>query len=198
MHILTFLGIFVVLAALAVGFIFWMTEGGGSVEKLQARAEQVRTALKPVEVQVLRLVSLARDWIDKRNGVAPQAPRGELPSVNGRLPGPGRFDFLVIDEVRHQNQLRRVDKSLGRGYEDGPLTATIVRDPNNAEDRNGCKVYIETTRVGQLSDDDARFYLRLLESRAITSASRFEVSARLIGGYGDRKHYAVVVDLPIR
>ncbi len=197
MHILTFLGIFVVLAALAVGFIFWMTEGGGSVEKVQAKAEQVRTALKPLEVLVLRLVSLGKDWIDKRNGVAPQ-PRGELPPVSGRMPGPGRFDFLVTDEIRHQNQLRRIDKSLGRGYEDGPLTATIVRDPHKAEDRNGCTVYIETTAVGRLSDDDARFYLRLLESRAITSASRFEVSARLIGGYGDRKHYAVVVDLPIR
>lgn len=70
MHILTFLALCLVLAALAIAFIFWMSEGGGSVEKLQAKIDRVRTALKPAEALLVKGYKAAAAWINSRRASA--------------------------------------------------------------------------------------------------------------------------------
>ncbi|MES2821890.1 MAG: hypothetical protein V4812_23195 [Pseudomonadota bacterium] len=70
MHILTFLTLCLVLAAIAIAFFFWMTEGGGTVEKIQAKIDQVRTALKPAEVVLVKGYKAVAQWIHKRRASA--------------------------------------------------------------------------------------------------------------------------------
>ncbi|MCY1547373.1 hypothetical protein D9M68_834270 [compost metagenome] len=94
--------------------------------------------------------------------------------------------------------MRKVEKALGRGYDedDHELHASIITEPDNPHDRNACAVYLAGKKVGYLPRDVAKGYVKAMAKQGIRGVSRFQAKARLIGGYGEKKHIGVMLDFP--
>ncbi|WP_375738074.1 HIRAN domain-containing protein [Pseudomonas boanensis] len=211
MSAITFLTICTVIVGGLIVLFFWLTEGGGSLEKIKMKLGPAWNASKAVATYLQEAFRQAGKQTEQRKSLKlkqlrqPQSRQTtssihtELPELDGRLPGPGDFSFPVVGESHYQKNLRQVEKKHGRGYEeDGEaLIASIVTEPENPHDKNACAVYIEGLRVGYLSRGDAASYVRQMASHGIRGVSHFHAKAKLIGGYGDKKHYGVMLDLPV-
>lgn len=191
----------IVIGAL-IALFFWMAEGGGSIDKVQ---KQLSPLAKLAVAAWSKSVAIYRNHANQKRSKAFKARRSvtqggshELPELDGRLHGEGDFRTPVAGESHYQVHLRKVEKTLGRGYEeDGhELHASIITEPDNPHDRNACAIYMAGKKVGYLPRDVAKEYVKAMAKQGIRGVSHFQVKARLIGGYSQKKHIGVVLDLP--
>ncbi|MFG5862702.1 HIRAN domain-containing protein [Metapseudomonas sp. CR1201] len=206
MSAIAFLTFCTIIIGSLIGLFFWLTEGGGSLEKLRSRIAPAILAIRSVTrffATSYREAAEQRKAAQQRRQPAPKpkfnaaSSSSRLPELDGRLRGPGNFDFHIVGESHYQGALRRIAKTEGRGDDGDGLLAYVVTEPDNPHDPNACAVYIGDQKVGYLSRDDAENYVSQMKRHGIAGISCFETKAKLIGGYGEKKHFGVMLDLPV-
>ena len=122
------------------------------------------------------------------------------PSVQGRLPGPGTYEFDIVGESKYQDALEAI---CGGRTEDGAehqTEAVLYLEDSNPYDNLAVRVDIGGHTVGYLSRKDARSYrqqLRQLGHERIVC----RCDAMIVGGWRrsrtDQGHFGVKLDLPV-
>lgn len=135
-------------------------------------------------------------WLLRRGRSPANPTNGMVVELTGKLPPTGECEFHIVGESHYQKHLKMVLKNFGRG-DNEPLNAFIVTEPTNPYDKNACAVYIAGEKVGHLSRDDAKEYVRQMRRNKIPPQSRFQVAARLIGGEKNKPNIGVMLDLPL-
>lgn len=101
--------------------------------------------------------------------------------TEGSIQGPGDFACEVVGESKYQHHLERI--AGGRTEEGADLRkqAVLALEDDNPHDKNAVCVRIDGLRVGYLPRPMAKMYRK-----------------RLDRGEGDRGHFGVRLDLPIK
>lgn len=222
MSAITFLAIGALLIIAMLCLFFWLTEGGGSVDKMRDSLIPIATKISKAtvyfrsawaEASAAKQKGQASDPIPSpiaisqviRKTAPPPPPKGkrlnapspvELPPLTGVIRGTRGFDFHVVGESHYQPALRKIRNSTDMKY-DNEHQAFIVTEPDNPYDRNACAVYIQGMKVGFLPREAAAEFVRQMrQAYGVTGVMNLECKAKLIGGYGDKKHLGVMLNLP--
>ena len=123
-------------------------------------------------------------------------PQVELPPLTGIIRGTSRFDFHVVGESYYQAALRKIRNSTDMAH-GNVHQAFIVTEPDNIHDGNACAVYIRGWKVGHLPRNSAAEFVRQMRHEyGVEGVMCLECRAKLTGGYRDKPHLGVMLNLP--
>jgi hypothetical protein len=110
---------------------------------------------------------------------------------------PGGFTVEVLGESHYQEALEAIAGGKWEDPSDMEVTAYLIREPDNAYDRNAIAVYIRGRIVGYIGRDDAAEYAPILDELWVKYQCRAACQARLKGGwrrYIEQPHGGLTTD----
>jgi hypothetical protein len=118
----------------------------------------------------------------------------------GRLPGPGTFEFDIVGESNYQAVLESICGGRTEESAQHLTEAVLYLEDSNPHDNQAVRVAIQGQTVGYLSRNDARSYraqIRQLGHPEIVC----KCDAMIVGGWHrsrtDRGLFGVKLDLPV-
>lgn len=118
-------------------------------------------------------------------------------NYDGRAEIGQQYPFNIVGEASYQKNIAKL--AVLRGDRDcfTEVTATITREPNNAYDKNACRVDINGLTVGYFARNHAESWIKLLDKLNMPENSRVHVDAVIVGG-GDGRQFGVRLNMPSR
>lgn len=94
-------------------------------------------------------------------------------------PHPSNNYRFSVAGVTFENRQERIDDVAKRIHDGEPLTASIVRDPDNEYDSNACEVHVLDQQIGFVPRELAAFVARMMDSGhtvRVTSVEFYETT----------------------
>ena len=118
----------------------------------------------------------------------------------GRLPGPGTYEFDIVGESKYQDELESICGGRTEDSAEHYTEALLHLEDSNPHDNLAVRVDIGGRTVGYLSRKDARSYrnqIKHLGHERIVC----KCNAVVVGGWRrsreDQGHFGVKLDLPV-